>query len=150
LPKFGQGIGLHRMVWLQERLRIDHPAAAHFDAIKVTGSNGKGSVCAMLGAILAELGACPGVYTSPHLIDFSERICLDRQPISPTDLGAAVNWYRPRSDEYQALHPDDRIGAFEAFTAVALCHYARQQTRTLVVEAGIGGRYDSTRVIPGS
>jgi dihydrofolate synthase/folylpolyglutamate synthase len=149
LPKFGSGIGLHRMLWLYDRLLADHPHTA-FDAIKVTGSNGKGSVCALLASILAALGARPGRYTSPHLVHFHERICLDGTPISTADLTEAVRWYRAAAQEYHDLYPGDVIGAFEAFTTVALCHYARKGARTLVVEAGIGGRYDSTRIVPGA
>jgi dihydrofolate synthase/folylpolyglutamate synthase len=148
LPKFGRGIGLHRMLWLYDRILAGHPGTA-FDAIKVTGSNGKGSVCAMLASILAALGARPGLYTSPHLVHFHERICLDGARISDDDLAETVRWYRAAEQEYRGLYPDDGLGAFEAFTAVALYHYARKEARTLVIEAGIGGRYDSTRIVPG-
>ncbi len=148
LPRFGQGIGLHRMLWLLDRLRARLPLDC--SAIKVTGSNGKGSTCALLASILGALGADPGLYTSPHLIHFNERIVLAGKPISTTELEEAVDWYRQASAAFHADQPDDRIGAFEAFTAIALYHYARQGARHLVLEAGIGGRYDSTRVVPGS
>src|ERR1044071_280420 len=122
IPKFGNGIGLHRMRALCEPL-LQTPWMSDLDAIKVTGSNGKGSVCAMAAAVFGELGMTCGLYTSPHLIRFNERIVTDGEGITG--------------------------GAFEAFTAIALYHFARKQPRVLVAEAGIGGRFDSTRIIPG-
>lgn len=119
------------------------------DAIKVTGSNGKGSVCAMLASILREFGVSAGLYTSPHLIEFNERIVVDGQAISGRELEDALQWFFDRRASYEALHPGDTVGAFEAFTAIALRHFSVCQPRTLVAEAGIGGRYDSTRIIPG-
>jgi dihydrofolate synthase/folylpolyglutamate synthase len=148
MPKFGNGVGLHRMIALCEGLFATE-WAKRLDALKVTGSNGKGSVCAMTAAILHELGIPTGLYTSPHLLRFHERIVLAGQPISDADLDESVRWCGDRCEHYRRRHPDDVIGAFEAFTAVALHHFAKKQPRALVSEAGIGGRYDSTRIIPG-
>jgi dihydrofolate synthase / folylpolyglutamate synthase len=148
IPKFGKGIGLHRMLALCGPL-LQTPWMSNLDAIKVTGSNGKGSVCAMVAALFSELGISCGLYTSPHLIRFNERIVTDGEQISDIELAEAVAWFFQQRDEYAARFPDDTVGAFEAFTAIALYHFTRKQPRLLVAEAGIGGRYDSTRMIPG-
>jgi dihydrofolate synthase/folylpolyglutamate synthase len=142
IPKFGKGVGLHRMRALCEPLA---DWMCDVDAIKVTGSNGKGSVSAMVSSILLELGYSTGLYTSPHLREFNERIMLDGRPISDQELAGAVDWFDQRRAAYQAQFPDDTVGAFEAFTAIAL----RCFSKALVIEAGIGGRYDSTRTIRG-
>jgi len=148
LPRLGTGIGLHRMLDLCR----DSMGSAWFrglDAIKVTGSNGKGSVCAMTAAILRGAGVEAGLYTSPHLFDFRERIALGVEPISEDDLAAGIARFDDERERYAREHPGDEIGAFEAFTAVALDYYARRRPASVVAEAGIGGRYDSTRVFPG-
>ena len=148
IPKFGNGIGLHRMLALCEPL-LQTPWMTGLDAIKVTGSNGKGSVCAMTAAVFVELGMTCGLYISPHLIRFNERIITDGEQISDAELAEAVAWFFQQRDTYAARFPGDTVGAFEAFTAIALYHFARKRPRVLVAEAGIGGRYDSTRMIPG-
>lgn len=148
IPKFGKGIGLHRM------LAICSPLAStdwmkQLDAIKITGSNGKGSVSVMVASVLKELGISTGLYTSPHLLEFNERMVIDGQPILNSELAEAVEWFYQRRDEYQRDFPDDTIGAFEAFTAIALYYFSQRRPRALVTEGGIGGRYDSTRIIAG-
>jgi len=122
---------------------------SQLDAIKVTGSNGKGSVGAMLSAILSAAGVGNGLYTSPHLFDFRERIALEGRPIPEGELAAAVAWFRKRRRRYAELHPDDDVSGFEASTAIALRFFSERKPSTLVAEAGIGGRYDPTRIIPG-
>ncbi|MEN3333950.1 MAG: dihydrofolate synthase / folylpolyglutamate synthase [Blastocatellia bacterium] len=148
IPKFGKGIGLHRMLALCRTL-LQTDWLSNLDAIKITGSNGKGSVCAMVAAVFGELSISCGLYTSPHLIKFNERIVTNGEPIADAELAEAVAWFIQQRDEYASRFPDDTIGAFEAFTAIALHHFAGKRPRVLVSEAGIGGRYDSTRIIPG-
>lgn len=148
IPKFGNGVGLHRMLALCSPL-AGTEWMTQLDAIKITGSNGKGSVSMMVANILKELGISVGLYTSPHLLKFNERIMIDGVPISDTDLTHAVQWFQKQQNDYQHLFPNDTIGAFEAFTAIALNYFSLKQPRTIVTEAGIGGRYDSTRIIPG-
>jgi dihydrofolate synthase/folylpolyglutamate synthase len=147
LPKFGAGIGLHRMMDFAATLPA--PWFTGLDAIKVAGSKGKGSTSAIVAEILQRLGIRTGLYTSPHLWRFHERIRIDGDPIADQDLArhgsAALRW----KDEYERRHPGDRVGAFEVFTATALAHFAASGVEAVVSEAGIGGRYDSTRVIPG-
>lgn len=171
LPRFGDGVGLHRMEALlaalpgpsprrpretgssssQARTAGDagHPWLARLDAVRVTGSNGKGTVASMVAAILEAAGVTCGLYTSPHLRRFNERIVVGGREITDGEIADAYRWLEPVRAHYEAQFPHDRIGAFEAITALAMAHFAVKRPDTLVVEAGIGGRYDSTRVIPG-
>jgi dihydrofolate synthase/folylpolyglutamate synthase len=149
IPKFGAGIGLHRMIWILDQLVENFPKVT-FDAIKVTGSNGKGSTCLLLSAIMAEIGVRHGLYTSPHLLRFNERIKVNGQDIGNEDLLDAILWGEEILKEYGRHFPNDVIAAFEVFTGIALYHFAQQNLKTVILEAGIGGRYDSTRVVPGN
>lgn len=148
LPRFGTGVGLHRAEELTEELAAD-PWWSQLIALKVAGSKGKGSVATMAAAILTALGLRCGLYTSPHLRTFGERIQVDGERIRQADLAAAAAWVSARCARYKARHPGDEIGAFEAFTALALRHFHLADIRALVAEAGIGGRYDPTRILPG-
>ena len=95
------------------------------------------------------MGIRYGLYTSPHLFKFNERIVIDGRPISDSELSKAINWFNNKKDEYFQLYPADTIGAFEAFTAMALYHFEKHKSSAVITEAGIGGRFDSTRIIPG-
>lgn len=148
LPKFGSGVGFHRLRWLC-REALDTEWGRGLEAIRVTGSAGKGSVCAMVAAILAELGVEAGLYTSPHLFRLNERIALDGEAITDGELEAAAEWLLERRGRWSSLHPGDEIGSFEALTAMAIRHFAGRRPATVVAEAGIGGRLDATRIVPG-
>lgn len=146
-PKFGAGIGLHRMCQLWDHLRTDFP---NFKPayIKVTGSNGKGSTCAMLASLFRALGVKAGCFTSPHLLRFGERITIDQAPISHDALQCAKDWV-DKAIRSSAL-PEPSFGGFERLTAMALYHFALNQVQHGVFEVGIGGRYDPVRTVPGS
>ncbi|MEM8959929.1 MAG: Mur ligase family protein [Acidobacteriota bacterium] len=148
LPRFGRGIGLHRSVALLEPL-VDQTWWRRLDAIKVTGSYGKGSVATMIAAILHAADIPCGLFTSPHLRSFEERIQLDGEPIEPAVLDAAAGRLRSRLTAYKSEYPQDKVGYFEALTALACYAFAEKKPAALVAEAGIGGRFDPTRVIPG-
>ena len=149
IPKFGKGIGLHRMHYFLNQQPIA-PWISQVDAIKITGSNGKGSVSNLVAAILKESGFRVGLYTSPHLFRFHERIRVDGIDISDYELQVVGQWILKTIEEYEQCYPDDKCGAFEAFTAMALHYFATCQVDAVVTEAGIGGRFDSTRMIPGN
>lgn len=146
LPRFVDGDGRARL------RRLIAPILKMFwwrglDAIKITGSNGKGSVAEMCASILKAAGVPCGLYTSPHLRDPRERVVVGSGPIDAESFAYAVaNVQAALADEVSQGEP----GAFEAITAVALFAFALAWPETLVVEAGIGGRLDPTGVVPGS
>ena len=148
LPRFGSGTGLHRVEQLCCDL-LDGPWMSGLDAIKVTGSNGKGSVVRMASSILHRLGVRCGTYSSPHLFRFNERIAVGGRPIDSAALANAIGWALDRASAYEAAFPGDVVGRFEAITAAAIHHFALERPTTLVAEVGIGGRFDPTRIIPG-
>jgi dihydrofolate synthase / folylpolyglutamate synthase len=148
LELFGMRFGLERMRRLMTAL--DHPERA-FASIHVVGTNGKSSTTRMIAAILREHGSRTGAYLSPHLVSFGERIRIDDEDLPAEEFGAAVTRAR-RAAEMVDRHaaPDDHVTQFEALTAAAYCEMARRQVDTAVIEAGLGGRYDATNVIPSS
>jgi len=111
-----------------------------FRAIHVAGTNGKGSTCAMIERVLRGNGVRTGLFTSPHLVDFRERIVVDGVPISEQEVVAFVERWTPTVE---------RLGAtfFEATTALAFAHFARVGAEVALVETGLGGRLDSTNVV---
>jgi dihydrofolate synthase/folylpolyglutamate synthase len=109
--------------------------------VHVAGSNGKGSVCAYLSAVLTEAGYRVGRYTSPHLVSWQERICIKEQPIATSDLEQVLQQVITAS---RSLEPSPT--QFEIFTAAAWLHFAQQQVDLAVMEVGLGGRLDATNV----
>ena len=137
--RFGVHLGLERI----QRLLADMGNPHHsVPVIHVAGTNGKGSVCAYLSAVLTEAGYRVGRYTSPHLVDWNERICLNEQPISTEAL-------RELLLQVQAAIPEnseDSPTQFEVITAAAWLYFAQQQVDIAVMEVGLGGRLDATNV----
>ncbi len=130
-------LGLERVNALLERLGNPHRTLT---VLHVGGTNGKGSVVATAEAILRSRGLRVGRYTSPHLIDFRERILVDRVPIGEQDILDFLERWMPESE---------RLGAtfFEITTALALEHFAKSAVDVAVVEVGLGGRLDATNVV---
>lgn len=110
--------------------------------VHVAGSNGKGSTCAMLASILKEAGYKTGLYTSPHIMDFRERIQINGEYISGEEL-AEVTEAVSKIAERMKDHPSQ----FELSTAVAIEHFAREKCDIVVLEVGLGGSLDSTNAI---
>jgi dihydrofolate synthase/folylpolyglutamate synthase len=108
--------------------------------LHVAGTNGKGSVCATLDAVLRAKGVRTAVYTSPHLVDFRERFLIDGVPVAPERIVEFVDKWTPEVE---------RLGAtfFEATTAMAFEFFAEAQVDVAVIETGLGGRLDATNVI---
>lgn len=144
-PKFGDGIGFHRVRAIAERLGIDLDAFSSGAAV-ITGSNGKGSTTAMLAAILQETGARVGRFTSPHLLKLNERFAIDGEEID--DAALAHHWRRVHEAAEDFLTGrDDKLGGFEFLFLIAADWFAAQRCGLTVWEAGIGGRYDPTRLV---
>jgi dihydrofolate synthase / folylpolyglutamate synthase len=144
LPKYGDGICLARLAALLNALRIDR-ARLQRHSVVVTGSNGKGSTAAMCAAIGHAHGLRTGLFTSPHLFRFNERIQVDGVEIDDDALArlkrrveAAITDLAKRSEKF---------GAFEALFALACLHFQQSQCDFIVFEAGIGGRYDPVRLV---
>jgi len=113
----------------------------NFASIHVAGTNGKGSVASALSSILHESGYKVGLYTSPHLVRFNERICINNCQISNADVVKSYNAVRQ-------VHSGDRSPTFFEFaTAMALYEFGRQKVDWAVIETGMGGRYDATNII---
>jgi len=112
-----------------------------FSAIHIAGTNGKGSIASALATILQIAGYRVGLYTSPHLIRFNERICVDGTPIS--DEAVVASW-----EAVKAVHHGDREPTFFEFsTAMAFYAFAQRKVDYAVIETGMGGRMDATNVI---
>ncbi|MEH2396533.1 bifunctional folylpolyglutamate synthase/dihydrofolate synthase [Nostoc sp.] len=138
LQRFGVHLGLDRIVNLLANLDNPHH---QIPVIHVAGTNGKGSVCAYLSSVLTEAGYRTGRYISPHLVDWTERICLNEQPISSEELNQLL-------EKVQAAirTEDESATQFEVITAAAWLYFAQQQVDVAVVEVGLGGRLDATNV----
>ena len=146
LELFGMRFGLDRMHRLMTALGMPQ---RRFASVHVVGSNGKSSTARMLAGILNAHGVRAGCYTSPHLRSFAERIEDGGEPIAADDFAAAVARVRRAVEMVdRTLGPDDRITQFEALTAVAYHELGRRGVEVAVIEAGLGGRYDATNVIP--
>lgn len=142
LPKYGDGIGLHRVAFLMEACGLNSADIAQ-RTIAITGSNGKGSTARIASELLRAVGGGIGLFTSPHLYRYNERFRIDGEPVDDAKLLAAMDRVQRAADEYRAHHTD-AIGAFEAQFVIALVALA--DCNWLVLEAGIGGRYDPVRL----
>jgi dihydrofolate synthase/folylpolyglutamate synthase len=136
--RFGVNLGLERINKLLNDLGNPHDRVP---IVHVTGTNGKGSVCSYLASVLAEAGYKVGKYTSPHLVDWTERICINEQPISTAALAEIL------LDIQKAIDPSSESPTqFEVITAAAWLYFERSQVDIAVMEVGLGGRLDATNV----
>ncbi len=120
---------------------FDHPQH-RFRVCHVAGTNGKGSTAAMIHAVLSAQGHRVGLYTSPHLESFTERIRVGRRPIPQAAVVALVREVAERT-----RYADIALSFFEFVTVMAFLHFARQEVDGAVVEVGLGGRLDATNVV---
>ena len=143
---FGMRFGLDRMRRLMTTM--DNPQM-RFRSIHVVGTNGKSSTVRMTAAILRRHGLRTGSYLSPHLVSFAERIRVEDADIEPSAFAAAIQRAAHAAELVdRSLAEDDRVTQFELLTSAAYSELARQQVEVAVIEAGLGGRYDATNVIP--
>jgi dihydrofolate synthase/folylpolyglutamate synthase len=146
LELFGMRFGLDRMHRLMTVLGLPQ---RRFASIHVVGTNGKSSTVRFCAAILERHGLRTGSYTSPHLGSFRERIEAGEEPISESDFAAAVARAAQAAELVnRTAEPDDQVTQFEALTAAAYHELARRGVEVAVIEAGLGGRFDATNVIP--
>ncbi len=135
----GSRPGLSRITELLEKLNNPQNGLRF---IHIAGTNGKGSTSAMLESVLRAAGYRTGLFVSPYIKHFNERICVAGKPISNEELAAATAAVRPHADAMQ-----DAPTEFELITAIGLVHFLKQKCDVVVLETGMGGRLDSTNVI---
>lgn len=143
---FGVKLGLERMRQFLSLLDEPHLVAP---VVHVAGTNGKGSVCAMVTAILMEAGYRVGTTMSPHVEALNERILIDGVPIDDASLGEALDHIARTRDQLaiDAGLEDAVLTYFELVTAAAFYVFARRQVDVQVIEVGLGGRLDATNVV---
>ncbi|HEX3210697.1 MAG TPA: hypothetical protein VHQ91_15015, partial [Geminicoccaceae bacterium] len=125
-----------------ERLlaRLGHPERRLAPVVHIAGTNGKGSVLAMLDAMLVADGRRVQRYISPHLVQFNERLLFDGQPIGEPELAEVL-------DICERVNQGQPITEFEIITAAAFLAFSRHCADVLLLETGLGGRLDATNVI---
>lgn len=143
LARFGSRPGLERI----ERLLalLGHPEQG-LKVIHVAGTNGKGSVCAFISAVLAAAGYRTGLYTSPHLVEYTERFQVNGREVAPDELAALLTRVRAAAEAVAAAG-GGQATEFEVLTAAAFLYFARERVDYLVLEVGLGGRLDATNVV---
>lgn len=138
LQKFGIKFGLSKTSHLLKALGDPHKGQKY---IHIGGTNGKGSVAAFMGSILKEAGLRVGLYSSPHLVRFTERFRINDEEITPKKAEALIR------ELIEAFAPEEPPTFFEATTALAMTYFARENTDVAIMEVGMGGRLDATNVI---
>jgi dihydrofolate synthase/folylpolyglutamate synthase len=118
-----------------------------YHTVHVAGTNGKGSVVAFVGSVLGKAGFKVGRYTSPHLVDFSERIVVDGTPVPDADLDKLILRFAPVAEQMAEIEGLERPTYFEFGTALAFQHFCDENVDFAVIETGLGGRLDSTNVL---
>lgn len=143
VPLYGKKDGVRNMVSLLREL--GNPEK-QMPVIHVAGTNGKGSCCAMLAQILKESGYRVGLYTSPHLVEYTERIRLDGRPVAK-EKWLAIGLEVKEAAEKIAAVGENHATFFEIITAMAFLFFAREKADIVVLETGVGGRLDATNVV---
>ena len=145
---------IHSVVWLGSRPGLSRiTELCHLigdpqnklSFVHVTGTNGKGSTTSMLSSILAEAGYKVGTFTSPYVFRFNERMAVNGEPIADEELAEIIEFIKPYADSME-----DSPTEFELITAVGFEYFLRQNCDIVILEAGLGGRLDSTNIIPAS
>lgn len=141
----GPVYGIDRMRVLAEEL--GHPERG-LPVVHVAGTNGKGSVSAMIEAILRTAGWHTGLSTSPHLVHLGERVQVDRRDLLPNEIAEYVAQLRPLAENIEKAHGAELKPAFfEMMTAMAFLQFRRQRCDIAVLEVGLGGRLDATNIV---
>ena len=146
------GLKAHGVKFGIDRMRPLAAALGHPErlvrCVHVAGTNGKGSVAAMLESILRTAGWRTGLYTSPHLVRLGERIQVDRRPLTEEEIAGYAAELRPAAEALAAAGgPDDHPTFFEFMTGMAFLHFARRRVDLSLIEVGLGGRLDATNIV---
>ena len=144
LEFFGVKFGLENTRELLRRLGDPHLA---YPTIHVTGTNGKGSVCAFVESVLRAAGYRTGLYASPHLVEFTERTRVDGAEIPREDVARLAGEVKRHVVEMATGAQNQQCTFFEATTAMAFKFFAERKVDVAVIEVGMGGRLDSTNHI---
>lgn len=145
LPRLGSGVpGLARMKRLLDEL--GNPEEA-LQCVHIAGTNGKGSLAAMTASILTAAGYKTGLTVSPYVVDFRERFQIDGQMIPPRTLVSLTQKVLEAMERIRQQGGEPPV-QFEAITALALLWFAREKCDLVVLETGLGGRYDATNAVP--
>ena len=140
--RYGSKLGLERITTLVNKLGNPQDS---YQTIHVTGTNGKGSVCQFIGSILIHAGYNVGIYISPHLQRFSERIVINNTEISKKDLSHLIGTIKPVVEDM--ISEKNIPTFFEITTALAFQYFKQKNVDFAVVEVGLGGRHDATNVV---
>jgi dihydrofolate synthase/folylpolyglutamate synthase len=142
-PRSAVVFDLRRMEMLLEKLGNPQLGAI---PIHVAGTKGKGSTAAMIASILTRAGYKTGLYTSPHLHDFTERVQVDRLPITRDDFARLVETMKPQVEEVNKFGVFGQLTTFELLTVLAFAYFKERGVDFQVLEVGMGGRLDATNV----
>ena len=118
-----------------------------YPIIHVTGTNGKGSTIAFMRELFLSHGKKVGIFTSPHIVNIHDRICINGQPISDVDFIRLAN--QVKEMEQRLLETHDQLSFFELLTVIALLYFKEQGVDLVLLEVGIGGLLDTTNVVTG-
>jgi dihydrofolate synthase/folylpolyglutamate synthase len=141
LQKFGMIFGLTQVTRILEALGNPQD---EIQAIHIGGTNGKGSTAVMMASILQKEGYRVGIYTSPHLIRFTERISVNGAEIEEEEVAALTGWMKEKVEASGMTAP---FTFFDFTTAMALLYFSRKRVDLAILEVGLGGRLDSTNVV---
>jgi len=143
LTKYGIKLGLKNINYLLYLLGEPHKK---LKIIHVAGTNGKGSTCSLISSILQSNGYKVGLYTSPHLVDFNERIKINHKPIDRKKVSELLERIKPSIDKVANTPSHGHPTFFEVITSMAFLYFFEEQVDYLVLEVGLGGRLDATNV----
>ncbi len=116
-------------------------------SVHVAGTKGKGSTSAMIASVLKSAGYKAGLYTSPHLLSYTERIQVNGKPIDESDWAKLTEWLKPNVEAENRIGDLGELTTFEIFTAMAFLHFRQVKADWQVLEVGLGGRLDATNVV---
>ncbi len=125
--------------------KLNHPEQ-QLKVVHVAGTNGKGSICEMLSTVLEQAGYRVGLFMSPHVVRFCERIRVNHEEIREEELEELTNQMKPFVEEYNCTH-EVKVTLFEIETAIVFCYFVQKKCDIAVIETGLGGLVDCTNVV---